>query len=57
MILLTHVCDRCRKAVTEEIVLEGGVTNLVRLPHGWKDDICEECQHTLKVLERLESDG
>ncbi|KAF0218806.1 MAG: hypothetical protein FD174_2589 [Geobacteraceae bacterium] len=55
MILLTHICDRCHTAITEEIVLVAGQVEYVNMPQDWEGGICPDCQHTLKIEAELEA--
>jgi hypothetical protein len=56
MILLTHVCDTCHKAITEEIRLEAGQVEYVNMPQDWEDGICPECQYEAKLLAEHEAE-
>ena len=51
MILLTHICDKCHTAVTEEITLEAGQVEYVNMPQDWVAGVCPVCLHAEKLLE------
>lgn len=50
MTLLTHICDKCHKAVSEEIELVAGRVEYVNIPQDWQDGVCPECLHQEKLL-------
>ena len=55
MILLTHICNRCHTAITEEITLEVGELAYVNMPQGWEGGICPRCQHSLQVEAEIQA--
>ena len=57
MILLTHICDSCHKAATDEIRLTSGKVEFVNVPNRWKNEICPECLQSIQTETELEREA
>jgi len=53
MILLIHICDKCHRAITNEITLAAGQVEYVDMPQDWENDICPACRHEARLLEEF----